>query len=77
VAADVIVVKHFPVLFRKLLSAIATGDGAIEFAPFVVAQCSHWNIAREDVVDRFRQVENVAKKIVHDVTVAIVDVCER
>jgi len=61
-AADMIVVKHFPVLFRKLLSAIATGDCAIEFASFVVGQCLNWNVAREDVVDRFRQVENVAKK---------------
>ena len=62
VAADMIVVKRFPVLFRKLISAIVTADCEIEFAPFVVAQCSHWNIAREYVADRFRQVEYVAKK---------------
>jgi len=31
-----IVVKRFPVLFQKLLSAIATGNCAIEFAPFII-----------------------------------------
>jgi len=48
-----------------------------QFSPLVGAQFSHCNIVLEYVVDRFRQVEYVAKKIVHDVAGAIVDVCTR
>ena len=60
--ADVIVVMCFHVLFLKLLSANVADDCTIEFVSFVVSQCLHWNVVRENVVYSFRHVKDVTKK---------------